>query len=351
MVTQPKYIRIARYIRNLIETEQLKPGDALPTQLELTEQFGVGRLTVRQALQQVIADGYVRAVQGSGTYVLPRRTKASIKHVALLHACGEHPNPHFLNLIEAASRTARELNVLTTLYGLTTRSTTDDVVAWLEAHSIDTVVLVGVVPEPLVQRIHFEGYPLVAAHQRPPQGLSEKVCYIGTDNQRGTAKALAHLRQGGHQAIRMAVQAADREESTQRERMDAFAQLVGPDSVVCIEDEELLGASLAGPDRCTAVLASKDITAMHILQRASQLEIPVPKSLAIMGFGGSELGRLTIPPLTTMTEDFYGIGRQCIRHALQFAKGADHLDDVLLKPTLTVRESCGLGSHSEEASS
>lgn len=351
MPAQPKYMRIARYIRNLIETDQLKPGDALPTQLELTEQFGVGRLTVRQALQQVIADGYVRAVQGSGTYVLPRRTKTSTKHIALLHACGEHPNPHFLNLIEAASGTARELHVLTTLYGLTGQSKPEEIIAWLEAYAIDSVVLVGVVPEPLVQRIHFEGYPLVAAHQRPPQGLTDKVCYIGTDNQRGTATAITHLRQGGHQNILLTAHEADLEESTQRERMDTFAQLAGSDAIVFVEDERTLTERLTGPERCTAVLASKDITAMHILQRASQLRLPVPSSLAVMGFGGSELGRLTIPPLTTMTEDFFGIGRQCIRQALQFAKGADHLDDVLLRPTLTVRESCGLASRSAEARS
>lgn len=49
--------------------EQLKPGDPFPPERELEHQFGVSRITVRQALQQLVLAGRLERVQGRGTFV------------------------------------------------------------------------------------------------------------------------------------------------------------------------------------------------------------------------------------------------------------------------------------------
>lgn len=52
-----------------IESGQLTPGDRVPSERELTEQFGVSRMTARQALRELESQGYLYRVQGKGTFV------------------------------------------------------------------------------------------------------------------------------------------------------------------------------------------------------------------------------------------------------------------------------------------
>lgn len=48
------------------------PGDALPSEAELAAQFGVSRMTARQAVQNLAAEGLVDRRRGSGTYIASR---------------------------------------------------------------------------------------------------------------------------------------------------------------------------------------------------------------------------------------------------------------------------------------
>lgn len=50
---KPLYRQIADRIREQITCGELKPGDALPTESALQTEFGVSRVTVRQALRQL----------------------------------------------------------------------------------------------------------------------------------------------------------------------------------------------------------------------------------------------------------------------------------------------------------
>ncbi|MBV9279800.1 MAG: PLP-dependent aminotransferase family protein [Chloroflexi bacterium] len=56
-------------IRSAILTGQLKPGDRLPPTRVLAEQLSLARMTVAEAYDQLQAEGYLQARQGSGTYV------------------------------------------------------------------------------------------------------------------------------------------------------------------------------------------------------------------------------------------------------------------------------------------
>jgi GntR family transcriptional regulator len=75
--------QIASQLRERIQSAQLKPGEKMPSETELVEQYGVARTTVRLALKQLAADGLVYATQGRGTFVADRpvlRYRASTSH-------------------------------------------------------------------------------------------------------------------------------------------------------------------------------------------------------------------------------------------------------------------------------
>lgn len=65
----PLYAQIQRDIEISIATNQLRPGDLVPGEVELANRYGVSRVTVRQALRELVAEGLLYRVQGKGTFV------------------------------------------------------------------------------------------------------------------------------------------------------------------------------------------------------------------------------------------------------------------------------------------
>lgn len=60
---------IERRIKELILERRLAPGDALPTEAELMDLFGAGRVSVREALKSLQAVNVVEIRRGFGTFV------------------------------------------------------------------------------------------------------------------------------------------------------------------------------------------------------------------------------------------------------------------------------------------
>ena len=65
----PAYERVKAWIRQYIASGQWKPGDPVPSETALMQQFGISRMTVNRALRELAAEGLVTRVQGSGTKV------------------------------------------------------------------------------------------------------------------------------------------------------------------------------------------------------------------------------------------------------------------------------------------
>lgn len=66
------YEQIVQQIESRILRGELKPGDKLPAERELAEQFGVSRTAVREAVKALIQLGLVDAQPGRGTFVIQR---------------------------------------------------------------------------------------------------------------------------------------------------------------------------------------------------------------------------------------------------------------------------------------
>lgn len=69
----PMYYQIKQLILKAIKEGELKGGDMLPAELEICEACQVSRPTIRQALSELVAEGYLNRCKGKGTFVsLPK---------------------------------------------------------------------------------------------------------------------------------------------------------------------------------------------------------------------------------------------------------------------------------------
>lgn len=72
MAQQPMYQQIAEDLRDRIESGALAPGSQLPTEIELREQYGASRNTIRDAVKRLSSQGLIKTKPGQGTFVTTR---------------------------------------------------------------------------------------------------------------------------------------------------------------------------------------------------------------------------------------------------------------------------------------
>lgn len=66
---EPVYGQIKSFLKERIGTGAWKPGDPVPSESVLMARFGASRMTVNRALRELMGEGLVTRVQGSGTFV------------------------------------------------------------------------------------------------------------------------------------------------------------------------------------------------------------------------------------------------------------------------------------------
>jgi GntR family transcriptional regulator len=76
---RPPFRQIADHLRDAITSGELPPGERLPSEAELIRHYGVARMTVRQALQELRNEGRVVAEHGRGVFV---RQPAPVRRLA-----------------------------------------------------------------------------------------------------------------------------------------------------------------------------------------------------------------------------------------------------------------------------
>lgn len=66
---EPYYYQVYQILLAQITSRALSPGDMLPPEKDLEEQYGVSRATIRQALDMLVAEGYIYRHRGRGTFI------------------------------------------------------------------------------------------------------------------------------------------------------------------------------------------------------------------------------------------------------------------------------------------
>jgi GntR family transcriptional regulator len=74
----PLHDQVKEIILEMIENEELKPDDVIPTERELCEIQGVSRMTVNKAILSLVNEGILYREQGKGTFVAKPKEKQQL---------------------------------------------------------------------------------------------------------------------------------------------------------------------------------------------------------------------------------------------------------------------------------
>lgn len=77
----PLYYQLKDIISEMIENEELKPDDPIPSERELCEYHGVSRMTANKAIHSLVTEGVLYREQGRGTFVARSKEKHQISNL------------------------------------------------------------------------------------------------------------------------------------------------------------------------------------------------------------------------------------------------------------------------------
>jgi GntR family transcriptional regulator len=101
MADQPAFLRIHDDIKKRIENGEFKVGDRLPSERELSIEYGVSRMTLRQAITNLNNEGIVDRRTGAGTYIAEKTIIENMRGITsfsqLMTQMGRVPSTKFIS--------------------------------------------------------------------------------------------------------------------------------------------------------------------------------------------------------------------------------------------------------------
>ena len=78
----PLYEQIMMMLRERLDNHVLDAGEKLPSEAELCKSYGVSRITVRRAIDELVEEGYLEKKQGKGTFVTQKRAAIPVMSIS-----------------------------------------------------------------------------------------------------------------------------------------------------------------------------------------------------------------------------------------------------------------------------
>ena len=192
-----------------------------------------------------------------------------------------------------------------------------------------------------------EGFPLVAFGRT---ALDLDFPYIDVDGEEGVRQAMEHLVSLGHRRIGFICppsylmfaehRLAGYKRALEENGLELDPSLVVEGDLTQSSGYQMMNRLLDLDDPPTAVVCGNDLMALGAIGAAQERGLTVGRDIAIVGFDDIPLAEHAHPPLTTVRQPIYEIGRTICRMLIQLIQ-RDELAErhIILKPELVVRES------------
>ncbi len=308
-----KYELVQTFLRSKIESGIIVPGEKLPSESELMDQFEVSRNAVRQAINELIKERLVESRQGIGTFCVKRTQSTSMLIGMVSFRISSYIFPR---LVSACNQTVqREGYTLLLNESWYDAAQERAVLLSLRKRGIDGLIITPVQEEgrrgnaDLLADFEAEGIPVVLLDAEYP-GYAFTSIII--DELAAGRRAAEFLWERGHRDIGMIYSANYRPKVLRKEGALGFLAKVGAgvreDWVVGIRGQassfstygQIRRLLASKKDLPTAVICSSDDEALMFMHQARRRGVRIPEDLSLIAFDNSDLARYSFPRLTSL---------------------------------------------------
>jgi GntR family transcriptional regulator len=158
----PIYYQLEEFIKKQIENGELQPDEAIPSEREYAERYQISRMTVRQAINNLVNEGYLYRQKGRGTFVSKQKVEQRLHGLTSftedMLERGMKPSSKLLSfeVIPAGLETASHLKLKknTPVYEIKRVRLADDVPMALETTYVPANLVKGLTEEIIHQSLY-----------------------------------------------------------------------------------------------------------------------------------------------------------------------------------------------------
>ena len=326
-----------------------------PTIATVAELAGVSTATVSRALQRPdkvqpqTRERVMAAVRATGfvpnSQARNLRSRASRTVILLVR---DISNPFYLEIYKGVEEAAVEAGYKVLMGDA--RNDDERIQHYLDMvrarHADGLILMVGRFPEQLKAELDRLPPIVIALETFPDLALP----FVKIDNVAAAAEAVEHLIALGHR--RIAHITGPMPETLSLDRLAGYRQALAahgipPDDTLVVEGDFSLAAGRAAVRQLaergadfTAIFAASDQMAVAAISELRARGLSVPADVSVVGFDDIVLADAFEPPLTTIHQPRFDIGRQAMARMISLLS-KERGEDVLFETRLIVRGSTG----------
>lgn len=359
---EPLYEQIISDIRNRIERGELKPGDQIDSQKELSLLYKVSLITVKKAISTLVNEGILFARAGRGTYISekPEKKIDLVNNNAIGLVLTDLKHPYFSLMIQYVEQRASELG-----FHLLLSSSSGDIekeetqIKKFRQLGVDGLIIASLSFKykalDYIRRIHDENFPyIMVSYIHDPE-----YWYVGSDQEYGGYIATEHLIKTGYKSIGY-VHVGKGNLLSEVRKNGYYRALAEND--IHYNSSLVFGLGMdvndTGKDRLQlgyefgqqfksfdkkpdALFFYNDMIALGFIKAALEFGIKVPDDVAVVGYDDVPLAQFSAVPLTTIHQFPDKAGITAVDIIRKRIDKNDIGNRTIFKPTLIIRDSCG----------
>ena len=342
----PLYIQIRKDIEEKILSGEIKIGDKLMSESQMLRYYNVGRMTIRNALAELVSSGCVRKEKGLGTYcvMLPQTQTPKNVHV-LLNMRDTYFAPYFLTGISRVLN-ANDCNLL--LYD--SEDSMDSMAQLLNRimeSGTDGIILqpyTGTEPvSPMcreaILRCQDARIPLIAIDGKF-QNI-DTACLMNDDDYGGKI-ATQHAIEMGHRRILGLFRNMYKDSKYREAGYRLAMQEAGLEPLIVDADETSFDEirSIIASERITAIVCYNDLLAVDCYHNFNRIGLKIAEDISVIGYDDTELSISSLPRITSITHPKDTMGEMAAEKLLEMMDGnIPGQFRYVFKPNLVSRDS------------
>lgn len=358
------YRQFADILRKQIQDGFYKSGEYIPSERQLSQEHKINRITVRRGINQLIKEGLLYSIPGTGTFVSEAPRKLSGKTssnsrrkrniacmIKRLNPSIDSPilSPYYIDIFTSLQNEASRLDYNISFNFITSVKEEREIARTILESDIDGVILIGQMDKKFILSLFNKKVPLVLLDNYLDK---PSIASVVPDNRQGAYEAVKYLINLGHKRIGCITAATDQPAAV--ERLEGYKKALEEanikyDRSLVVEGFYQVRYGYAAMEKLlkrrlkpTAVFVINDEAAIGAMKAIKQeAKLSIPDDISVVGFDDIEWAQHADPPLTTVKIYKSEMSAIALRQIHSILNGESRLSSKTITPVeLVVRSSC-----------